>query len=194
MCNTEHPPRGSFCTRQICIRESNRTDFVDTKMADSSTLDSAAKDQFSQLEITFSNVVPTYVEYIEYSNHDNRIKWPGNYELLRNFVSDLFGNDGKWSSPGGSGKSFRNDRLCITWYANKESLLFQPELGDKLKDLVVNLCKSKAQIHEFEAKENAVVDRLLQEIADVKINAHQMSAQCFHYEFLNILRFVSKFP
>ena len=42
-------------------------------MADSRTLDNAAKDQFSQLEITLSNVVPTYVEYIEYSNHDNRI-------------------------------------------------------------------------------------------------------------------------
>ena len=54
--------------------------------------------------------------------------------------------------------------------------MFQRELGDKLKDLVVNLCESKAQIHEFEAKENAVVDRLLQEIADVKMNAHQMSA------------------
>ena len=75
-------------------------------MVDSSTLDNARKDQFSQLEIAFSNVVPTYVEYIEHSNRDNRIKWTGNYELLRNFVSDLFGNDGKWSSPGGSGKSF----------------------------------------------------------------------------------------
>ena len=87
----------------------------------------------------------------------------------------MFGNDGKWSSTGGSGKSFRNDRLCITWYANKKSLLFQRELGDRLKDLAVKLCKSKAQLHEFEAKENTVVDRLLQEIGDFKMNTHQMS-------------------
>ncbi|CAB4025250.1 Hypothetical predicted protein, partial [Paramuricea clavata] len=66
--------------------------------------------------------------------------------------------------------------LTITWYANKKSFLFQCELGGKLKDLVINLCSNKTQIHESETNENKIVDRLLNEFCDVKTKVRQLSA------------------
>lgn len=85
----------------------------------------------------------------------------------------MFGKDGEWSSPGGSAKSFQNNRVHIAWYANKKSLLFQCERGDKIKDLVVNICGSKTQTNEYELKENS---RLPKETSDVKTNAYQLSS------------------
>ncbi|CAB4026913.1 Hypothetical predicted protein [Paramuricea clavata] len=142
-------------------------------MAAGRTLDKSAVNLSGQLEVNFFNVVSKYIEYVEYNKNNDRIRWTGDFEKLKNFVSDLFGNDGKWSSPGGSAKS---DRLTITWYANKKSLLFQCELGDKLKDLVINLCRNKTQIHESEPNENKIVDRLLNEFCYVKTKVHQLSA------------------
>jgi hypothetical protein len=40
-----------------------------------------------------------------------------------------------------SAKSFRHEQFCLTWYANKKSLLFQGEEGNKLKDLIINCYK-----------------------------------------------------
>ena len=70
------------------------------------------------------------------------MKWLGNLESLKAFVFALFGEDGKWSSPGGSAKSFRNESVTITWYANKRSLLFNGVLGDTLRDrIIIDLLK-----------------------------------------------------
>ena len=43
---------------------------------------------------------------------------------------------------GGSAKAFRNERIELTWYANKKSLLFQGILGNKLKESMINSCKN----------------------------------------------------
>ena len=47
--------------------------------------------------------------------------------------------DGKWRSPGGKAKSFRNDHIAITWYSDKKTLLFQGRIGNRLKERILNL-------------------------------------------------------
>jgi hypothetical protein len=69
------------------------------------------------------------------------IKWLGNLDEIKTFVFSLLG-DGKWRSPGGSAKAFRGERIELTWYANKKSLLFQGILGNKLKESMINSCKN----------------------------------------------------
>ncbi|CAB4041486.1 Hypothetical predicted protein, partial [Paramuricea clavata] len=42
----------------------------------------------------------------------------------------------------GSAKAFGNERIELTWYANKKSLLFQGIQGNKLKESMINFCKN----------------------------------------------------
>ena len=77
-----------------------------------------------------------YKKYYE-CNTDGRIKWLGNLDKLREFVSTLFGAGGKWRSPGGKGKSFTNEHVELTWYADKKSLLLQGPLGPNVKELMI---------------------------------------------------------
>ena len=69
---------------------------------------------------------------------DKKIKWLGNFDELKCLIFDLFGVDGKWSSPRGSAKAFRNDKITITYYTNKKSLLFQGQEGNRLKEVILN--------------------------------------------------------
>jgi hypothetical protein len=45
-----------------------------------------------------------FKEFIECSN-DGKVKWLSNLNDLKAFMSALFGDVGKWSSPGGGAKS-----------------------------------------------------------------------------------------
>ena len=87
-----------------------------------------------------AKILSNYKDYYE-CNVDGRIKWLGNLDELKKFVFSLLG-DGKWRSPGGSAKAFRNERIELTWYANKKSLLFQGILGNKLKESMINSRKN----------------------------------------------------
>jgi hypothetical protein len=103
---------------------------------------SSYENQIKQLQVTLSHTLLKYEGYIEYNN-DNKVKWSGGLVKLKSFVVDLFGDEGKWSSPGGSAKLFQSNWISITWYANTESILFQGELGIKLKELIENSSKNR---------------------------------------------------
>ena len=47
-----------------------------------------------------------------------------------------------WSSSGGKAKSFHTEKVTITWYADKKTLLFQGSVGNMLKEHIINLLKS----------------------------------------------------
>ena len=83
------------------------------------------------------NVLNKYKENL--SNDSGKVKWLGTLEDLKKFVSDMFDGDGKWRSPGGKAKSFRNDHIAITWYSDKKTLLFQGRIGNRLKERILNL-------------------------------------------------------
>ena len=71
-----------------------------------------------------------------------RLIWTSDLETLKTFVEETIQQHGKWSSPGGSTKSFKSDnnRLTITWYGGKQSTLsFQGKDGPLLKEQLVNL-------------------------------------------------------
>ena len=65
-----------------------------------------------------------------------RLIWTSDLETLKKFVEETIQQHGKWSSPGGTTKTFKSDnnRLTITWYCGKQSTLaFQGKDGPLLK-------------------------------------------------------------
>ena len=71
-----------------------------------------------------------------------RLIWTSDLETLKKFVEECIQLHGKWSSPGGTTKTFKgdNNRLTITWYRGKQSTLaFQGKDGPLLKEQLVNL-------------------------------------------------------
>lgn len=71
-----------------------------------------------------------------------RLIWTSDLETLKKFVEETIQQHGKWSSPGGTTKTFKSDnnRLTITWYRGKQSTLaFQGKDGPLLKEQLVNL-------------------------------------------------------
>ena len=95
-----------------------------------------------QTEYCLTEDLVKYKGYRECSAHE-KLKWWGDLGSLKAFVFALFGQDGKWSSPGGSAKAFRNTSVTITWYANKRSLLFSGVSGNILRNRIINQLKTK---------------------------------------------------
>ena len=137
---------------------------------------SSYENQIKQLQVTFSHTLLKYEGYIEYTN-DNKVKWSGGLVKLKSFVVDLFGDEGKWSSPGGSAKLFQSNWISITWYANTESILFQGELGIKLKELIENSSKNRTTTNLInKSDESKRYDRLFDELIEVKQSVANMSS------------------
>ena len=99
---------------------------------------SSSNSENVQLISRASTTFQKYSKYLE-NTTDGKVKWLGDLNELKQLMFDIFGNNGKWSSPGGSAKAFRNDKTTITWYTNKRSLLFQGQLGNILKTQILNL-------------------------------------------------------
>ena len=77
--------------------------------------DSSDKNILNQLQNNFFNVQDKYKVLVEYDSSNDRVKWNGNFENLKTFVADLFGEQSMWISPGGRAKSFRSSQVSTTW-------------------------------------------------------------------------------
>ncbi len=65
---------------------------------------------------------------------------------IKKFIKCFVIGEGIWRSPGGSTKQFLSlDRdLTITWYAHKQnSLTFNGEVGDLLREKLIQLCVNR---------------------------------------------------
>ena len=71
-----------------------------------------------------------------------KIQWLGGFVELQDFVSDVLDEPGKWNSPGGKAKSYRNSKITMTWYYDRKTLLFQGNSGANIKEYVRNLVKT----------------------------------------------------
>ncbi|CAB3991518.1 Hypothetical predicted protein [Paramuricea clavata] len=111
-------------------------------MATGHDLTNSVESQQIQLEYKLSEAYFTFKEFIECSN-DGKVKWLSNLNDLKAFMSALFGDVGKWSSPGGSAKSYRNDLISINWYTHKKALIFHDRLGIVLKNKLIDLSVNK---------------------------------------------------
>ncbi|CAB4042007.1 Hypothetical predicted protein [Paramuricea clavata] len=131
-------------------------------MAVNSVVNDGNTNNYTELDLTL-NVNSTYIwqkygKYLECCE-DRRVKWLGDLTYLKDFVSSLYGNVGKWNSPGGAAKCFRHDQICLTWYANKKSLLFQEmtEVNrkiDGLHEIVNNLYQLNTKFVHYEYSRN----------------------------------------
>ena len=78
--------------------------------------------------------------YLTYD--ETRIKWSQDLQLLKNFVENIVGLRGNWSSPGGKAKQFRSSNLdfTLTWYPGKQnSLTLNGKDGEIFKEFLVNV-------------------------------------------------------
>ena len=112
---------------------------------------------------TDNNTLEKLLKYKEYFqvHPDKKIKWLGSFEELKCLIFDLFGVDGKWSSPRGTAKTFRNDKITITWYANKKSLLFQGQEGNRLKAVILNQSRKSSDLLSDSIVNHEVVSGVL---------------------------------
>ncbi len=132
-----------------------------------------------QLQGNFLSVQEKFKVYSEYDYSNNRVKWTGNLTNLKSFVTDLLGEVGSWVSPGGKAKSFRSNHISITWYPHKQSLVFQGEVGLKLRDLLTNqsgtFIANECENTTLSADLNqANFDQLVGSVTDIKTNVDQI--------------------
>ena len=76
------------------------------------------------------------------------MKWTGELDCLKKFIECSVVGEGKWRSPGGSTKQFLSldTDLTIIWYAHKQnSLTFNGEVGDLLREKLIQLCVDTRQ-------------------------------------------------
>ena len=66
------------------------------------------------------------------------IAWSGDFESLKQFVSEHLKVDGVWSSPGSDKKLFTSENVIISWRKSKGILLVS---GEKAVNIVNELCK-----------------------------------------------------
>ena len=66
------------------------------------------------------------------------IAWTGDFESLKQFVSEHLKVDGAWSSPGSDKKLFTSENVIISWRKSKGILLVS---GEKAVNIVNELCK-----------------------------------------------------
>ena len=64
--------------------------------------------------------------------------WTGDFESLKQFVSEHLKVDGVWSSPGSDKKLFTSENVIISWRKSKGILLVS---GEKAVNIVNELCK-----------------------------------------------------
>ena len=96
-----------------------------------------------------------------------KFKWRNNLTELKKFVQDSLGVKGKWSSPGGGNKKFKEEdgQLILNWYFKKQStLLFQGAEADGLKNILIDLLAKDEQSHI--EKKNAVANSGSQDEGD----------------------------
>jgi hypothetical protein len=70
------------------------------------------------------------MDYLVVEN--GKLKWNGSFEGLKDFVETTLGLKGKWSSPGGHLKLFReaSESIVIRHYTNSASILVQGQNGE----------------------------------------------------------------
>ena len=71
----------------------------------------------------------------------NKLKWAGDLEGLKLFISDEFKLKGKWKSPRGGTWQFLSEHLTVTWYMTSKSILLQGPHGSE----VYSTLKKKAE-------------------------------------------------
>ena len=71
----------------------------------------------------------------------NKLKWAGDLEGLKLFISDELKLKGKWKSPRGGTWQFLSEHLTVTWYMTSKTILFQGPHGSE----VYNTLKKKAE-------------------------------------------------
>lgn len=112
-----------------------------------------------------------YAEKLESSN-DNKIRWFGTFDEIKVFVADLLNESGKWSSPGGKSKVYRSDKITITWYSDRHTLLFQGKLGANTKQYVCDLvnrhglCVANGQASGGEAVSQLITELELSKVVE----------------------------
>ncbi|CAB4034646.1 Hypothetical predicted protein [Paramuricea clavata] len=67
-----------------------------------------------------------------------QLAWMGDFDSLKQFVSEKLNLNGEWVSPGGDKKLFNDGYMSISWRKNKKALLIDGDDRDKFKS---KLCR-----------------------------------------------------
>ncbi|CAB4023111.1 Hypothetical predicted protein, partial [Paramuricea clavata] len=62
-----------------------------------------------------------------------QLAWMGDFDSLKQFVSEKLNLNGEWVSPGGDKKLFNDGYISISWRKNKKALLIDGDDREKFK-------------------------------------------------------------
>lgn len=105
--------------------------------------------------------------------------WCGDFELLKQFVSENLKLEGTWSQPGGDKKLFTSEDLTIIWRKNKNLLSVN---GKRASKIMKELCKQICKLDE---------DNLESPISDARQSSMKSSDICEEFENLKFGQLVN---
>ena len=93
------------------------------------------------------------------SKDENGWLWKGNLSQLKSFVSNELNPNGKWSSPGGETKVFRNSQITLKWTGQTRGK-FIVETDNKLVQVAKTLqtLYNKYSNTRLNTKQNNAID------------------------------------
>ena len=105
--------------------------------------------------------------------------WIGDFELLKQFVSENLKLEVTWSQPGGDKKLFTFEDSTIIWRKNRNLLSFH---GEKASDIMKELCKQICKLDEV---------NLETPISDARQSSKQSSDNCDDLQSLKLGQLVN---
>ena len=79
----------------------------------------------------------------------DKIKWFGEFESLKEFLSKNLNLQGKWSSPGGKCKLLQTKEISIRWYSDRKSLNING-VGENVKRIKTELLSMAKTANDIE--------------------------------------------
>ena len=79
----------------------------------------------------------------------NKLKWTGDLESLKLFLSDELNVAGRWESPSGGSWQFSSGHLTVTWYTDSKTILFQGPQGSETYSILKNKVEEQVTTQDY---------------------------------------------
>ena len=114
-------------------------------------------------------------------NKGNEFAWNGCLESLKNFVHADLNLRGKWSSPGGEVKLFKDPKLSLKWYGKNKKLVI---VQDDEKQCLTNKLKTLATIaYRYDNGRQQGKDEVNELMANTVISENLLTGKPEHTTF-----------
>ena len=116
--------------------------------SENKTLMAGSSNEFSSVNVVSCNSSNELTQHLLCASKD-KIKWFGEFESLKEFLSKNLNLQGKWSSPGGKCKLLQTKEISIRWYSDRKSLNING-VGENVKRIKTELLSMAKTANDIE--------------------------------------------